>query len=86
MVNPVGVISLKINSGSPSVQKVTVNSNVAPVKIALAPTAAQSLKNMTDLNIAGANTGDIIVYDANTHSFTVESASKGVPDIDAGFF
>jgi lipopolysaccharide export system protein LptA len=87
MGNPIGTINVRVNSGSPVTQRVSVSSNTAPVSVALAPTAKQSLKSMTDLTIpGGANTGDIIIYDANTNSFTVESASQGIPDIDGGTF
>jgi hypothetical protein len=87
MGNTIGTINVRINSGEATVRKVTVNNNVIPTKVSLAPTSNQQLKSLTDLSIPpGANTGDIIIFDANTKSFKVESVSQGIPDIDAGFF
>jgi hypothetical protein len=88
MGNPIGTINVRVNSGAPSVQRITINSGVTPTRVSLAPTASQQeLKNLTDLTIPPtANTGDIIVYNANNATFEVEPASEGIPDIDGGSF
>ena len=46
----------------------------------------QDLKQAADLSIAGAATGDVIMYNSTTNSFAVESVSNILPDLDAGFF
>jgi hypothetical protein len=48
----------------------------------------RSLKSANDLSLAGAQSGDVIVYQANTNSFIVEPASAVIPelDLDSGFF
>lgn len=45
----------------------------------------RSLKGSTDLSLVSANTGDAIVYQANTNSFIVAPVS-GITGIDAGTF
>jgi predicted transcriptional regulator len=46
----------------------------------------RSLKGSTDLAMAGAKTGDVIVYQANTNSFVIEPVAAIVPSLDAGEF
>lgn len=46
----------------------------------------RTLKSATDLELAGANDGDVIVYQANTNTFVVEPASAVLPGLDAGEF
>ncbi len=46
----------------------------------------RTIKNATDLSMLGAQDKDIIVYQANTNSFRVESIGELNPDLDAGFF
>jgi len=48
----------------------------------------RSLKSANDLSLIGAQSGDVIVYQANTNSFIVEPASAVIPelDLDSGFF
>ena len=46
----------------------------------------RTLKSATDLQIAGGKTGDVIVYQANTNSFVVESVGSLTPSLDSGFF
>jgi len=47
----------------------------------------RSLKGSTDLTLAGAATGDAIIYDANTNSFSVAPVTGAiVSDIDGGIF
>jgi urease accessory protein UreE len=87
MGNPIGTINVRVNSGAPTVQRVTLSSGVLPAKVSLAPTTTQQMKNLIDLNIPPtANNGDVIVYNANNQTFQVEPASEGIPDIDGGTF
>ena len=46
----------------------------------------RQLKGSSDLNMNDAKNGDVIVYQANTNSFVVESASSSIPNLDAGEF
>lgn len=48
----------------------------------------RTLKSATDLSLAGATEGDVLVYQANTQSFRVEAAADVLPkvDLDSGFF
>lgn len=46
----------------------------------------RTIKGSTDLSLAGAGEGDVMVYQANTNSFKLESASTIIPDLDQGFF
>jgi hypothetical protein len=46
----------------------------------------RSLKGSTDLSLVSANTGDAIVYQANTNSFIVSPVTTTVSSIDAGTF
>ena len=47
---------------------------------------ARTLKSLSDVSTAGAQSGDVIVYDAATDSFNVEPASAAIPSLDAGEF
>ena len=46
----------------------------------------RSLKGSTDLTMTGAQSGDVIVYNADTKTFNVEPASAAIPSLDAGEF
>jgi hypothetical protein len=46
----------------------------------------KTIKNSTDLSMTGAQDRDVIVYQANTNSFKVQSIGELNPDLDAGFF
>jgi hypothetical protein len=46
----------------------------------------RSLKGSTDLSLMNVQDKDVIVYQANTNSFAVQSISELNPDLDAGFF
>jgi len=47
----------------------------------------RSLKGSTDLSLVSANSGDAIIYQANTNSFIVAPVSaSGISGIDAGEF
>jgi hypothetical protein len=46
----------------------------------------RSIKGSTDLSLTGVQDNDVIVYQANTNSFKVQSIGELNPDLDAGFF
>jgi hypothetical protein len=46
----------------------------------------RSLKGSTDLSLANVQDNDVIVYQANTNSFVLQSVGELSPDLDAGFF
>jgi hypothetical protein len=46
----------------------------------------RTIKNATDLSMTGVQDNDVIVYQANTNSFKVQSIGELNPDLDAGFF
>ena len=46
----------------------------------------RSLKGSTDLSLANVQDNDVIVYQANTNSFVLQSVGELNPDLDAGFF
>jgi hypothetical protein len=46
----------------------------------------RTIKNSTDLSMSGAQDRDVIVYQANTNSFVIQSVADLNPDLDAGFF
>jgi hypothetical protein len=46
----------------------------------------KTIKNSTDLSMTGAQDRDVIVYQANTNSFVIQSVADLNPDLDAGFF
>jgi hypothetical protein len=72
-VTPPAVIQVKVNSQ----QSGTVRSLNYGIR---------TLKGSADLSIAGATNSDVIVYQANTNSFVLQSVGELVPDLDAGFF
>jgi hypothetical protein len=46
----------------------------------------RTLKSATDLFIDGAQTGDVMLYDANNKVFTVGSVTNVISEIDGGDF
>lgn len=46
----------------------------------------RTIKGAADLSMSGAQDGDVIVYSANTNSFSIEPVSSVVPKLDAGTF
>jgi hypothetical protein len=59
------------------------NQQGGTVKLTQAP---RTLKGSTDLSLAGAAQGDVILYQANTNSFVVAPVDTSLKDIDAGTF
>ena len=47
---------------------------------------ARTLKSASDLLLAGAQTGDVIQYDADTRNFIVGPLQESPPEIDGGIF
>ena len=67
----------------------TVNVQVGPTpgqRVNTIQYGGRTLKSATDLELAGARDGDVIVYQAGTNSFVVEPATSIVPNLDAGEF
>lgn len=67
----------------------TVNVQIGPSpnqKVSNITYGGRTLKSATDLELSGAQNGDVVVYQANTNSFIVEPASSVVPLLDAGTF
>lgn len=66
----------------PSTIKVQVG-NQFTGKVQSIAYGTRSLKSASDLNIGGAQTGDVIAYNSANNSFYVTNV---VADFDAGFF
>jgi hypothetical protein len=67
----------------------TVNVQIGPTinpRVNTLAYGGRTLNSATDLSLANKNDGDVIVYQANTNSFVVESVSALVPSLDQGFF
>ena len=47
---------------------------------------SRTLKSAADLYIQGANTGDVIVFDSTTKTFSVEPVNNSLAVIDGGIF
>ena len=67
----------------------TVNVQIGPTinpRVNSIAYGGRTLKSATDLELAGKQNGDVIVYQANTDSFIVEPVSALTPSLDQGFF
>lgn len=72
-VNQPGSISVRVGGQNPaSVQAITYGT--------------RTLKSAADLLYAGANTGDVVTYNAETKNFVVDNISNSITDIDGGIF
>jgi len=60
--------------------------NQNPTKVQTITYGARTLKSATDLNIIGGNTGDVIMYNANTKTFSVTNIDTTIGSIDGGIF
>ena len=69
----------------PSTIKVQVG-NQFTGKVQSIAYGTRTLKSATDLTLAGAQTGDVITYDAANNSFYVTNVANDLLDLDAGFF
>jgi hypothetical protein len=47
---------------------------------------ANQLKQATDLSMAGAQDGDVVVYNQQTNSFVVQPVAAELPRLDGGTF
>ena len=47
---------------------------------------SNTLKGANDLSLAGAEDGDVIVYQANTNSFILQPVDAEIANIDGGTF
>lgn len=67
----------------------SINVRVGPPTAPIVQTinySSRTLKGSADLNIGHANTGDVIVYQANTNSFVVLPIQNELGNFDAGLF
>jgi hypothetical protein len=69
----------------PSTIKVQVG-NQFTGKVQSITYGTRTLKSATDLTLGGAQTGDVISYDAANNNFYVTNVSNTIQDLDAGFF
>ena len=69
-------------------QPTTINVKVGnkPATVQSISYGGRTLKSATDLELVGAQNGDVIVYQANTNNFIVEPVSALTPSLDQGFF
>lgn len=67
----------------PSTIKVQVGSITQPRVTSLSYGGRFALKNASDLNMAGAQTGDTIVYNSETDSFSIKTPASAV-NVDGG--
>lgn len=70
----------------PSVIKVRVGTGTIPTATEINYGGTRTLKSATDLELAGAHSGDVITYQSNTNSFVVVNAATLPLDLDAGLF
>jgi hypothetical protein len=70
---------------TPQTIKVQIGNQFAPTVRNLSY-GTKTLKSATDLTYAGAQTGDVISYDAANNNFYVTSVTNNITDLDAGFF
>jgi len=69
----------------PSSVKVTIGQNT-PKVTAVSYGGLRSLAGSTDLNLAGAQDGDVIVYSQSQKLFYVENIGNAITSIDNGYF
>ena len=74
---------VKVNP--PSTIRVRVGSGITP-RVNSLNSAINSLSHLNDVNMTSAMDGSVVVYKANTNTFTVEDFSRSLIDIDAGMF
>jgi len=49
-------------------------------------TGINTLSHLNDVNMTSAVDGSVVVYNANTNTFTVEDFTTSIRDVDAGYF
>ena len=65
---------------------VQVGGTTGPRAAAIGYGKENTLKGANDLNLAGVQDGDVIVYQANTNSFIVQPVVAELPEVDGGSF
>lgn len=70
---------------NPSTVKVTIGQNT-PKVTTLSYGGLRSLAGSTDLNLAGAQDGDVVVYSLTNKVFYVENIGNAITGLDNGFF
>ena len=78
-----------VTVNQPSLIKVRVGTGTVPAATEISYGGNRTLKSATDLELAGAQTGDVITYVANTNSFEVVNAGTlplDLTKVDAGNF
>jgi len=73
----------------PDVIKVRVGTGTQPTATEINYGGTRTLKSATDLELLGAQNGDVITYQANTNSFAVVNAGTlplDLRNVDAGTF
>jgi hypothetical protein len=70
---------------NPSTVKVTIGQNT-PKVTTLSYGGLRSLAGSTDLNLAGAQDGDVVVYSLTNKVFYVENIVNAITGLDNGFF
>lgn len=68
----------------PSTIKVQVGGK--PTTVQSINYGSRTLKGASDLNLTGANTGDVIVYNVANNDFTVTGIEAAVRHLDGGYF
>ena len=71
-VNPPSTIRVQVNNQNPTVQSIAYGS--------------KSIRGSSDLMMAGAQDGDVIVFNSANNDFQVKSIMNSITDIDAGLF
>lgn len=66
------VIRVQVNNQRPTVQSINYGS--------------KTIRGSTDLKMSGAQTGDVITYNAANNDFVIQSVTSTITDIDAGLF
>jgi hypothetical protein len=74
-----------VTVNTPQTIKVQIGNQFAPTVRNLSY-GTKTLKSATDLTYAGAQTGDVITYNAANNTFYVTNVANDLLDIDAGFF
>ena len=75
----------RVTVSQPQAVKVQVN-NQQKEQVQAISYGVRTLRGATDLNMAHAGDGDVIVYHSDTNSFVVEPIYDTSLDIDNGYF
>lgn len=75
-------IVLKNRTGASSTIKVENKNNIGRVTFSRIARISGKLRDLTDVSIAGQKDGDVLVYNANTNNYIIQT----LPRIDGGIF